>query len=174
MSKKCSSCKLERPIDCFARSKGRPDGRHPSCKQCRAAYYKANRDWITRQYYEYRKANAERFRAIAKKYAQRRFFYIRANNVLIRIKGDRSRLGELCKEIARLWKRQRGVCPITGRRLNRENAQLDHITPLKLGGSSGIENLRWVHRDVNYAKRDLLDEQFFQLCSDVVKYRNRS
>lgn len=58
---------------------------------------------------------------------------------------------------------------MSGRRLNRDNAQLDHIVPLKRGGSNLIDNLRWVHRDVNYAKRDLMDDQLLSLCSDIIE-----
>lgn len=56
---------------------------------------------------------------------------------------------------------------MTGRKLTRENVQLDHIIPKVRGGSSTIENLRWVHRDVNYAKRDLFDAEFVALCQEV-------
>lgn len=71
-------------------------------------------------------------------------------------------------ELAKLWKRQRGKCVLTGRRLNRTSAQLDHIIPVIKGGSGLIANLRWVHRDVNYAKRDLSDADFYALCHEVV------
>lgn len=173
MTKTCTKCQIERPVSDFANSKGkqrRHDDLHPSCRICRNAYYQANRERILAQYKEYRnrphaKASIARCH---KQYAAKRFFFIRSSNLKIRAK-SKDEVATVA-DISRLWKAQRGMCPITGRRLNRDNAQLDHIVPLKQGGSDLMENLRWVHRDVNYAKRDLLDDDFFRLCTDVVAH----
>jgi len=174
-TKTCSKCGTERPVSDFANSRGkqrRRDDLHPSCRVCRNAYYQKNREKILAQYAEYRNRPEEyaKLRQKRQQYQVKRFFYVRASNLKVRA---------ICKdqtattaEISRLWKKQRGICPITGRRLNRESAQLDHIVPIKLNGSDLVENLRWVHRDVNYAKRDLLDQDFYRLCWDVVSYSN--
>jgi 5-methylcytosine-specific restriction endonuclease McrA len=168
--KTCTKCKIEYPSVRFSADKNRSDGRYPQCKYCRGSYYQRNREWIIAQYAEYRKRpeNAAKILRQHKEYAARRFFYITAANLKTRAK-SKDEVASIA-EISSLWKKQRGTCPITGRRLNRESAQLDHIIPLKKGGSDLVENLRWVHRDVNYAKRDLLDAEFFRLCSDVVSY----
>jgi 5-methylcytosine-specific restriction endonuclease McrA len=171
MTKTCTKCQIDRPVSDFANSKGkqrRPDDLHPSCRICRNAYYQANRERILAQYREYRNRpeNASRILRQHKDYSTKRFFYTRANNLKIRTQSNDGTA--TVAEVSRLWKTQRGLCPITGRRLNRDNAQLDHIVPLKQGGSDLVDNLRWVHRDVNYAKRDLLDDDFFRLCTDVV------
>ena len=68
---------------------------------------------------------------------------------------------------------QRGKCPFTARQLTCENAQLDHIVPFIAGGSGHISNLRWVHRDVNYAKRDPTDVEFATLCKRVAQTANQ-
>jgi hypothetical protein len=175
MTKTCSKCKTERPLDRFSKCNGkrkRKDGYHPICKVCCAEYYQTNRQRILTQYTEYRNRPENRIKLLRqhREYAARRFFYITFSNLKVRAK-SKDELATTA-EISSLWKKQRGVCPITGRRLNRENAQLDRIVPSKKGGSDLVENLRWVHRDVNYAKRDLLDDDFFRLCWDVVSHSN--
>ncbi len=172
--KKCTACKTPKEIGCFVKDKSRSDGRYPVCKECRKGYYEDNRERILKQYGEYRAANAIHLRAESRAYAERRFFYKTAANCLGRseeLKGKGFGSGiqkKLCREISLLWKKQRGICPVSGRRLNKQTAQLDHIIPIKRGGDSSIENLRWVHRDVNYAKRDLLDHEFLSLCLEVI------
>lgn len=173
--KKCTACKEPKEIGCFVKDKSRSDGRYPVCRQCRKEYYEGNRERILKQYGEYRVANSIHLKARSRAYAERRFFYKTSANCLSRaeeLKGKGFGSGiqkRLCRDISLMWKRQRGICPMSGRRLNKETAQLDHIIPLKRGGNSSIENLRWVHRDVNYAKRDLLDNEFLLLCHEVIK-----
>jgi HNH endonuclease len=173
-SKACCSCGCERPIDQFVRDKKRPDGRSPRCKTCRLAYYQANRERILKQYAEYQSANAGQLKTQKREYFEKKFFYKRSHGIVFRsgLRGIDSAIEarQLTRKIAWLWKEQRGICPITGRRLTADNAHLDHIIPLKKGGTEEIGNLRWVHRDANYAKRDLLDHDFLQLCLDVVNH----
>jgi 5-methylcytosine-specific restriction endonuclease McrA len=171
---KCSKCGVERPLTDFVKDKlrmaQRTQGHHPSCKACRSQYYQQNRERILAQYKEYRTANVEALKLERHKYISRRFFYKRASNMMTRGNYERTSLPEKTAEISRLWKKQRGICPVTGRRLNRENAQIDHILPITRGGTHDIANLRWVHKDINYAKRDLIDAEFFRLCLDVASY----
>jgi 5-methylcytosine-specific restriction endonuclease McrA len=166
--KKCIICRQWRPLEDFPKDQSRKSGKYPRCSPCRAADYQANRERYIAQMREYRQRPGivERISLQRRKYAERRFFHITANNLKVRAKVKDA--AATTAEISRLWKNQRGICPVSGRRLNKENAQLDHIVPLKQGGSDLVENLRWVHRDVNYAKRDLLDEDFFRLCQDII------
>jgi len=92
---------------------------------------------------------------------RRRFFYTRTCNL-------RGPGRATARELASLWKAQRGMCALTGRRLDR-TAEIDHIVPKVLGGSHAIGNLRWVVKDANRAKRDLLDADFIALCRDIVR-----
>lgn len=159
--KQCSTCKLPQPLTSFPKDRKRPDGRHPRCSACRKTYYLKNRDREVAKQREYNKNNREKVLQSHKDYAYKRFFYIKANN--LKLRGGTASVVEL----ARLWRKQRGLCVITGIRLTRNNSQLDHVIPIVQGGAGIIENLRWVHRDVNYAKRDLSDQDFFQLCAEV-------
>ncbi len=92
---------------------------------------------------------------------QRRFFYGRSIN--LRGPGKAT-----ARDLAALWKAQRGLCALTGRRLDR-TAEIDHIIPKVRGGAHKIGNLRWVVKDANRAKRDLLDADFIALCRDIVR-----
>jgi 5-methylcytosine-specific restriction endonuclease McrA len=79
----------------------------------------------------------------------------------------------VAKEAAFLWKRQKGVCALTGRKLTKENAELDHIIPKSKGGPHDISNLRWLVKEVNRIKRNMLDDAFMKLCFDVISFKKR-
>jgi CRISPR/Cas system Type II protein with McrA/HNH and RuvC-like nuclease domain len=72
-------------------------------------------------------------------------------------------------DLARLWKSQRGLCALTGRKLDR-TAQLDHKLPLARGGTDDLANLQWTTAEANRAKRDLTDVEFHALCVDAVRW----
>src|SRR5208282_3647081 len=164
-NKTCSVCKESKPLDHFPRDRQRNlnGGIYPRCRDCRHSYL-ANREHCVNQMKEYRERNREKLSTQQKAYANKRFFYIRSRNLGPRHPGESV---ATARELARLWKKQRGICPFTGIRLNKYNAQLDHIIPLVNGGQGASNNLRWVQRDVNYAKRDLSDTQFIALCHMV-------
>ena len=102
--------------------------------------------------------NSSKINEAAREQRERRFFWARG-----------SRWSIPARELAKIWKAQRGLCALTGVRLTRE-AQVDHIVPQARGGSHGISNLRWVSAEANFAKRDLTDDEFFALCSSVVRW----
>ena len=79
----------------------------------------------------------------------------------------------LPEELAGLWKRQRGKCALTGRKLGRD-AHLDHIIPVSRGGECTINNLRWVCPEVNFIRGYLVDEEFVRLCRDVIAWSERT
>lgn len=105
-----------------------------------------------------RKQQTEKMR----KYYERRFFWGRA----MKLRGEGR---ATFRELAKLWKSQRGKCALTGERLDR-SAEVDHIIPKVRGGTDDIGNLRWVIRRVNLAKRDMTDAEFFTLCSNVMRW----
>jgi hypothetical protein len=134
-------------------------------EQYRARKLKWSRDNV--EYYrQYRQDHREEYRAQAKVYAERRFF--KRREWMLR-HNHPSEVVATAKQLASLWKQQRGRCPFTNWKLTAANAHLDHINPKIKGGSGSIENLRWVHKDVNYAKRDLTDIQFMALCCQIAR-----
>ncbi len=50
------------------------------------------------------------------------------------------------------------------------NASLDHKFPTSRGGSSSVENLQWVTKTVNLAKRDMTVEEFLVLCRALLDH----
>lgn len=106
-------------------------------------------------------ANRETRLATMKAYQRKRFFWLRAT----KLKSDVT-----ASDLARLWRNQRGLCALTGRRLTRENAHLDHITARARGGGDDLPNLRWLCTEANLARRDLSDAEFMALCSEVMRW----
>ena len=123
----------------------------------------ANIDAFRARGREHHFKNHEENKAKQRAYCTRRFFWARATK--LRGEGKATH-----KELAALWKKQRGLCALTGRKLNRDNAHLDHIVAKARGGSDTLDNVRWVCREANLAKRELSDAQFVKLCEDVMRW----
>ena len=112
---------------------------------------------------EFHYRNHEANKATMRAYYARRFFWGRSMKL-------RGTVRASATDLARLWKCQRGRCALTGRRLTRENAHLDHIVPIALGGGHQSSNLRWLCHEANLAKRALTDAQFIALCGEVMAW----
>lgn len=70
-----------------------------------------------------------------------------------------------------LLEKQEYRCALSGRKLTPKTAVIDHITPASKGGGNEIENLQWLHKDVNRAKGTLSQEEFIRVCRMVVAYQ---
>ena len=125
----------------------------------RAADPQAARDYRN----DYHARNRDKRTAKMREYYARRFFWGRA--MKLRGKGRAN-----AADLSRLWRHQRGLCALTGRRLTRHNAHLDHITAKARGGSDEAANLRWLCTEANLALRELSDAEFLSLCSDVMSW----
>lgn len=77
-------------------------------------------------------------------------------------------------ELYRLARKQKLICPLTGRRLTNENISPDHVLPMSQNGTSDISNIRLVDVDANLGRRALDDIEFFKLCQDVTRYQNQT
>ncbi len=67
-----------------------------------------------------------------------------------------------------MLERQQYRCALTRRELTPETAALDHIVPLRFGGQHVIENTQVLHKDVNRAKNSMTNDDFVQLCEEVI------
>jgi 5-methylcytosine-specific restriction endonuclease McrA len=176
----CKGCGLMLPASEYRVHKS--GYRIGKCRECERVY---QREWSQRNPDEYRrrkrehmarrwKADPEAMRAYARanhaKNKQRvnarmremnatRIFWARAQ----KLKGVSPR------DLFNLWKAQRGLCALTGRRLDR-SAQVDHILPKARGGRDQVSNLQWVCAEANLAKRNLTDAEFAALCGSVVRW----
>lgn len=75
-----------------------------------------------------------------------------------------------------LWKiakRQRLICPLTGRKLTNENISLDHILSIKKGGKNSIDNFQLVDYHANLAKFTLTKEELIKLCQDIIYHNSK-
>lgn len=126
---------------------------------------KENPDAARQYQRQFHEDNRERQIAKMRDYYARRFFWSKA----MRLRGAGR---ATARELAAIWKAQRGRCALTGRRLDR-TAQLDHKTPLSRGGGDDASNLQWLCGAVNQSKRALTDAEFIALCGDVMLWIGR-
>lgn len=61
---------------------------------------------------------------------------------------------------------------MSGDKLTRENAVVDHILGITNNGDSNIDNLRWVTKDSNDIKGSLTDKKLNELVLKLVKTSN--
>lgn len=132
-----------------------------SMAKARAADPQRARNYRNNYHAENREARTAKMR----EYAGRRFFWTKA----MKLRGEGRATN---KQLASLWKAQRGLCALTGRRLDR-SAQLDHKLPKARGGGDEIGNMQWVCEDANLAKRDMTDAEFTALCGSVMAWIGR-
>jgi 5-methylcytosine-specific restriction endonuclease McrA len=110
----------------------------------------------------YHTKNRDKQLKVMRNYYAKRFFWSRA----MKLRGENK---ATYKDLAKLWKSQRGLCALTGIKLNR-SSQLDHIFPKAKGGKDDVSNLQWVCAEVNLAKRDLTEKEFIYLCNSVMRW----
>src|SRR5258706_3306614 len=63
IAKTCSKCGKTKPVVEFSKDKGKKDGLRPSCKECMAQYYEANRERILAKNTAWNKASADKVKA---------------------------------------------------------------------------------------------------------------
>jgi 5-methylcytosine-specific restriction endonuclease McrA len=104
---------------------------------------------------------------------------IRRNGIEVykRIKGGMRDMEETLKnerigtrDIREMLEGQGRRCALTGRELTPENCSLDHVLPLTKGGEHSPSNAQLVTMEVNKAKGMMTEEEFIQLCKDVVAW----
>lgn len=112
---------------------------------------------------EQRRKNRRAINAKVREQTAARLFWARAL---------RLRNGITAFDLASIWRKQRGLCALTGRSMDR-TAELDHKLPKARGGTDELDNLQWVTREANRAKRDLTDSEFLALCQDCARWIGR-
>lgn len=58
-----------------------------------------------------------------------------------------------------VWDRDNGVCQYTGRKLSKNEGNVDHIIPKSRGGRSNWDNCVLSHKDINARKADRTPEE---------------
>jgi 5-methylcytosine-specific restriction endonuclease McrA len=76
----------------------------------------------------------------------------------------------LVQQIIGILAKQEYRCALSGVPLIPESSTLDHKHPISLGGTDDIENLQWLHVDVNRAKGNMPHEDFVLMCKRVATW----
>ncbi|MFH1304612.1 MAG: HNH endonuclease signature motif containing protein [Planctomycetota bacterium] len=61
-------------------------------------------------------------------------------------------------------------CALTGVELEPSTASADHIQPVSGGGRNEIDHIQIVHHKVNAAKGTMANDEFIQMCKNVVEW----
>jgi len=74
-------------------------------------------------------------------------------------------------QLLRLLHKQQFLCRLSGLPLTPETARCDHIVPRSAGGADSIDNLQWLHVDVNNMKGQLGMQRFISLCQLIAQMK---
>lgn len=133
--KTCTKCKVNQSESEFYKSSASHDGLTWNCKTCRRAWQKQRRETI-----------------VAAKAEVRQRLGISAPISTPDRRQQALKLHKLSTDIsARLYAKQRGMCPCCNRPLGR-NYHIDHIMPIALGGTNTDDNVQLLRASCNAAK----------------------
>ena len=102
------------------------------------------------------------------KFYQTAMMICHRKNIPEKIRG-RAVTQQMALSLMAKWKSQRGLCALSGRKLDR-SAHVDHILPVSRGGTNEPSNLQWLDPMINQAKSSMTDSEFVQMCLEVVKH----
>lgn len=155
LTKICSKCSTEKPLDEFHKSSDSKDGRYPSCIQCKKAYhqqyYQENKDKFKQRYEEnreemlekarvYREENRELIREIAREWAannkEKRNATQAKRKARLKENGGSHSLRDVCE----IYIFQEGKCKWCSILLQ-DDMQKDHIIPICQGGGDEATNI---------------------------------
>lgn len=76
-------------------------------------------------------------------------------------------------QIIALLESQAYRCALTGTKLTPHTAMLDHMLPISRGGENSMENIQVLRSDINRTKGTLTNEEFVDICREVVAHADR-
>jgi len=114
----------------------------------------------TREWYK-SSGRAEKQKLYLQTFRKERFFKWRVRLFNMRYKTKYTEF-----DFKMLWDKQKGICPFTGWKLN-DTAVIDHIIPIKRGGTHYLANLRWICKEANWGKRDMLDGEYLNVIEAI-------
>jgi 5-methylcytosine-specific restriction endonuclease McrA len=136
------------------------------------AYYQEHKTEYKERSYEWRRQNPDKERRNRKMYrenhpqqiAESRAQYRRANPEAVAAHTQRRRarqagayVGDV--DFKRIYKRDRDICYLCGRKVKKSERHLDHVIPLSRGGAHSEDNIRVTHARCNLKKGVKLVEE---------------
>ncbi len=120
-------------------------------------YYLRNKDKRLVYNKEWAAQNPEKMRGYFRAYHERNPFVTRQQAALARAKKYGVAI-DPATNLARVYKRDRGVCYLCSEKVTRATLSFDHVLPLSKGGPHAETNLAVAHVNCNRAKRDTILE----------------
>jgi len=74
------------------------------------------------------------------------------------------------EHLVKMIEDQEYKCKLSGIELTPNTASLDHVIPVSKGGEHVVDNVAWVHCEINRMKGQLSVEEFVLLCKRVAQY----
>ena len=170
--KKCSTCKIEKPLECFGKDKRSKTGLRSQCKECEKKYRingEKNRDPIKKREYakRYRETHKEKERRRLDKWKRENPEKYKAYKTTTK-SFRRSKVSDGDRDITllKLFHRDKGICKICGQICDYHDYEIrdkvfiagnlypsiDHIKPLSKGGYHTWENIQLAHKVCNSIK----------------------
>ncbi len=146
MTKTCGQCGRTLPAttEFFHRDKNRPSGLYSWCKECNRARRNQHYADHAERYSEYNRsfyaANAEEKKRMAREWHERNPERARAHARASAARRRRAPGNHTAADVDAQYARQRGRCYWCGERVG-QTYHVDHVIPLKLGGSNAPENI---------------------------------
>lgn len=74
-----------------------------------------------------------------------------------------------------LFIKQNRKCALSGKEIGFQSANVNTASLDRINSKIGYikENVQWVHRDINFCKQSFSNEEFINLCLDIVKHNNK-
>jgi 5-methylcytosine-specific restriction endonuclease McrA len=138
----CAKCETEKPETEFRVRPDRNNWRLPNCKPCERVIQLDN-------YYKAKEANPLLWR-----------MRVMRNN-----RSPHISIEWLETTLAN----QGGNCALSGIPIDLLTCEIDHILPETRGGSDELDNLRLVCTRANEAKGNMTDDEFLELCRNVIR-----
>lgn len=121
-------------------------------RDCDRRYAANDRAKASQKASDWYKANSEKAKAYQKARRVEKADLIRENKRNYKARKQGAEGSHTAKDIRAIRRAQENRCAYCREKLGR-HGQLDHIVPLKLGGSNWPRNLQWLCRPCNSAKR---------------------
>lgn len=170
----CNKCSAKKEISEFSKHKGKKDGLQSSCKKCVQA--KSSADYLNNpaprniscakwrasnperhaaNSMSWRKSNPEKTSEILRKYRSLNSEALSAARSRRRAANKNAEGTHTAADIKAIFEKQNGLCANCETKLFKSGKQkyhVDHIMPLKLGGSNWPSNLQCLCPDCNLRK----------------------